>query len=236
MSNVSGRSRRPSRPGAGSEPAESANRRRQVLRTLRAAREPLTILAIADALGVHPNTVRFHLDSLVAAGQVEQVGPGRKGPGRPPLMFRAVRQMDRGGTRHYEVLAEILTAALAGDKDPGAKALAAGRAWGRRLDPGTAPRPAEAPEQAIDRLMDLLDRLGFAPERRRETGAQQVGLRHCPFLEIAENRSNVVCSVHLGLMQGALESWAAPVTAERLEAFVEPDLCLAHLELQEAPR
>jgi hypothetical protein len=33
----------------------------------------------------------------------------------------------------------------------------------------------------------------------------------------------------LGLMRGALETWEAPVTVERLEAFSEPDLCLAHL-------
>ncbi|WP_144205728.1 helix-turn-helix transcriptional regulator [Mycobacterium tilburgii] len=236
MSYVSGRPRRPAREGAASEAGDSANRRREVLRTLRISREPLTIVAIADVLGVHPNTVRFHLDSLVGDGQVEQVGPGRKGPGRPPLMFRAVRQMDRGGTRHYEVLAEILAVALAGEKDSAAKALAVGRAWGRRLDSGAAPERAESPEQAIGRLVGLLDRLGFAPERRSADGAQQVGLRHCPFLEIAENRSGVVCPVHLGLMQGALEGWGAAVTVERLDAFVEPDLCLAHLELQESPR
>src|SRR5580693_1205716 len=52
----------------------------------------MSILAIADALNVHPNTVRFHLDMLVGDGQVEQAAPGRKGPGRPPLMFQAVRR------------------------------------------------------------------------------------------------------------------------------------------------
>jgi hypothetical protein len=30
-------------------------------------------------------------------------------------------------------------------------------------------------------------------------------------------------------MQGALETWAAPVSVDRLDAFVEPDLCLAHI-------
>ena len=88
---------------------ESAGRRREVLRLLRASTDPMSILAIADALNVHPNTVRFHLDVLVGDGQVEQVPPGRKGPGRPPLMFQAVRQMDRGGTRHYRLLAEVLS-------------------------------------------------------------------------------------------------------------------------------
>ena len=217
---------------------ESAGRRREVLKTLRTSRDPLTIVAIAEVLGVHPNTARFHLDSLVGDGQVEQVEPGRKGPGRPPLMFRAVRQMDRGGTRHFKLLAEILTMAFAADKDSGAKALAAGRAWGRQLDSSvdSSAGDAQSPQKAISQLVDVLDRLGFAPELRRADGEQQVGLRHCPFLELAESRTSVVCPVHLGLMQGALESWGSPVAVERLDAFVEPDLCVAHLELQEAQR
>jgi predicted ArsR family transcriptional regulator len=192
----------------------------------------MSIVAIADELGVHPNTVRFHLDSLVGEGQVEQVEPGRKGPGRPALMFQAVRQMDRGGTRHYRLLAEILITALANERDPRAKAMAAGRAWGRKLDSTLESLPAEAKsaEEAIGRLVGVLDELGFAPERRTSNGEQRVGLRHCPFLELAETRASVVCPIHLGLMQGALKTWAAPVTVDRLEAFVEPDLCLAHIK------
>jgi predicted ArsR family transcriptional regulator len=193
----------------------------------------MTIVAIADVLGVHPNTVRFHLDSLVGDEQVEQVEPGRKGPGRPASMFRAVRQMDRGGARHYRLLAEILTMALGAEKDSTAKALAAGRAWGRQMD-SKSTAALDNSENAIGQLVDVLDELGFAPERRHDDGEQQVGLRHCPFLELAESRTAVVCPVHLGLMQGALETWGAPVAVERLEAFVEPDLCVAHLELQEA--
>lgn len=216
---------------------ENVGRRRAVLRTLRASTAPMSIIDIADVLGVHPNTVRFHLDSLVGDGQVEQVEPGRKGPGRPPLMFQAVRQMDRGGTRHYKLLAEILSLGLAADDDPTAKALAAGRAWGRKADSGAgAEEPVASVEESIERLVDVLDELGFAPELRTSDGEKQVGLRHCPFLELAETGSNVVCPVHLGLMQGALETWSAPVTVDRLEPFAEPDLCLAHLKLVGAAR
>jgi len=208
----------------------TGRRRRAVLRLLRSSPAPMSIVAIAEELGVHPNTVRFHLDSLVADSQVEQVEHGRKGPGRPPLMFQAVRQMDRGGTRHYRLLAEILTTALAADKNPRAKAMAAGRVWGRNLESSVEP-PAEATsaEEAIDQLVGVLDDLGFAPERRTSNGEQLVGLRHCPFLELAETRRSVVCPIHLGLMQGALQTWAAPVSVDRLDAFVEPDLCLAHI-------
>jgi len=39
----------------------------------------------------------------------------------------------------------------------------------------------------------------------------------------------VVCPIHLGLMRGAMEAWESPVTVDRLEAFAEPGLCVAHL-------
>lgn len=189
----------------------------------------MSIVAIADELEVHPNTVRFHLDTLIGDGRVEQVAPDRKGPGRPPQMFQATRQMDRGGLRHYRLLAEILATSFTSEQDPRAKALAAGRAWGRRLDPptglaGQADTPGTA--EAVESLLELLEELGFDPERR---GESQVGLRHCPFLELAETRTAVVCPVHLGVMQGALETWKSPLRVDRLEAFAEPDLCLVHL-------
>jgi predicted ArsR family transcriptional regulator len=90
-------------------------------------------------------------------------------------------------------------------------------------------RKTPAAQQSINRLIELLDDLGFAPQRRKAHGQDQIGLRHCPFLELAQDRSAVVCPIHLGLMQGALATWRAPVTVDRLDPFVEPDLCLAHL-------
>lgn len=196
----------------------------------------MSVTAIADVLGVHPNTVRFHLDTLVSDGRVERVQPDFKRPGRPPLMFHAIHQMDPGGLRNYQLLAEILAISLAADRDPRAKALAAGREWGRRLESPTPHGKQMGAKESIDHLVGLLDELGFAPERRESDEGQQVGLRHCPFLELAETRASVVCPIHLGLMQGVLESSAPPVGVDRLDAFVEPDLCLAHLTLEGTAR
>lgn len=205
--------------------------RDDVLAALRGATSALTIAAIADQLGVHPNTVRFHLDTLVSEGRVERVEPDHRRPGRPPLMFRAVRGMDPGGTRRYRVLAEILTLGLAGDRDASAKALEAGRAWAGRLS--HPPRTRPGVRASVNRLVSLLDDLGFAPQRRESEGEVQVGLRHCPFLELVDEARSVVCPIHLGLMQGAMATWRAPVAVDRLEPFVEPGLCLAHLTLDE---
>jgi predicted ArsR family transcriptional regulator len=203
----------------------SSGRREDVLAVLRGAAHPMAITAIADQLSIHPNTVRFHLDALVADGRAERVEPAEKRPGRPPQVYRAARGMDPGGTRHYRLLAEILTLGFTAERNAAAKALEAGRAWARRVTRPTR-KPTSANE-SMDKLVNLLDELGFAPESSTRSG--QVGLRHCPFLELAEDSAAVVCPVHLGLMRGALETWRAPVTVERLEPFVEPDLCLAHL-------
>lgn len=215
-------------------PGELTGRRLDVWRTLKLANGPLSIAAIAEQLRVHPNTVRFHLATLISDGRVERVKSEHHGPGRPPVMVQAVRQMDRGGPRRYRLLAEILTIGFAADANPGAKALAAGREWGRRLRPPTSGATAPGAEESIERLVEMLDELGFAPERRETAGQKQVGLRHCPFLELAEADPEVVCPIHLGLMEGALETWDAPVGIDRLEAFVEPDMCLAHLSLAAA--
>jgi predicted ArsR family transcriptional regulator len=220
---------------AGSGPAVSrAGRQPEVLRLLREATTPVSIAEIASTLGVHANTVRFHLESLVSSGRVEQVPARPSRPGRPPLLYQAARRMDPAGRRSYRLLAGILADSLAALPDTGARAVEAGRASGlrlARLEEDADPSSSAAHEvvEPVGRLVSLLDELGFAPEPRIAAGQLQVGLRHCPFLELAEVRAQVVCPVHLGLMQGAMTAWNAPLTVARLDPFAEPDLCVAHL-------
>ncbi|MGH8882814.1 MAG: helix-turn-helix domain-containing protein, partial [Stackebrandtia sp.] len=88
-------------------------RRGEVLAALRSVREPLSIAALAVQVDLHPNTVRFHLDALVGARQVERVTMPSAGRGRPAQMFRAHRGMDPAGPRNYRLLADVLVAQLA---------------------------------------------------------------------------------------------------------------------------
>ncbi|AHH18338.1 putative DNA-binding protein [Nocardia nova SH22a] len=201
-------------------------RRDEVLAVLRDSRDALSIIEIATRLRVHPNTVRFHLEALVESGQAVRVEQPRTGPGRPPQMFRAHRGMDPSGPRNYRLLADILSAELAADPDPSARAVQAGRSWGRGIARDMDPAAPTA-EQAVGELVRVLDEVGFDP--RPDTGRSRILLRHCPFLDLAESRASVVCPIHLGLMQGVLEERAAPVAVQRLEPFAAPDLCLAHL-------
>ena len=125
----------------------------------------------------------------------------------------------------YRTLAGLLAGQLETTSDrPDVEAAAAGHAWGRTL---VGPRETTDPAVAADDLVRLMDRLGFAPAQPEPGGP--VELHRCPFGEVAERHSGVVCGVHLGLMQGALEALGAPFEATRLEPFVAPHLCLAHL-------
>lgn len=210
----------------------------RVLELLRAHGAALPAPHVAEAVGLHPNTVRLHLDQLADAGLVTRQREPRRGPGRPRLLFAAVPAAapppapDRTAPHEdgYRVLAGVLAGHL--ERESGSRAAAeaaeAGRAWARTLDaPARRPAPA-TPAEARERVVQVLDDLGFAPATTDPDGP--IELHRCPFAQVAEAHSQVVCGVHLGLMQGLLDDVAAPVRAARLEPFVAPGLCLAHLE------
>ncbi|MDN5929516.1 MAG: helix-turn-helix domain-containing protein [Pseudonocardia sp.] len=208
-------------------------RRRQVLDAVHQAAEPVGVSEIAERIGVHPNTARFHLEALLRDGVVERVVPDTpSGPGRPRVGYRARPGRARGGARRYRVLAEILLGHLSATSDrPPAAAIAAGRTWGAHLVPRPAPVGEISRADAVARLTAMLADLDFAPEPVAEGSGPpgRIRLRHCPFLELAEHHRDLVCPLHLGLMQGALAELGAPVGVTALEPFAEPTACLAHL-------
>lgn len=210
--------------------------RQAVLDTLRSSESPLSIVEVARRLRVHPNTVRFHLQVLSRDGRVEQVEPTRTRPGRPPLMFRAHRGMDPTGPRQFQMLADALATSISAEVDAGDKAIDAGRVWGSRLATATSHLSVRDDDQAMDRLVRVLDELGFSPERRTSAAESQIALNHCPFLDLVLKHERVICPLHLGLMQGFMTAIGAEITIARLEPFAEPEYCLALVgQADEAP-
>lgn len=217
------------RADAQSTPALGASRSR-VLEVLQTQQAALGVDDIASRVGLHANTVRFHLDGLVDAGLAHRTVEDRDQPGRPRTLYTANAASAAAGRRSYRLLAEILTSYLAGQSDhPSRDAEDAGTAWGRFLTERPEPFGKVDVEQATERLVDMLDDVGFEPEPVRRGRKREVLLHHCPFRETAEHHREVVCSVHLGLMRGMLGELDAPLEVQSLDAFVEPDLCVAHL-------
>jgi predicted ArsR family transcriptional regulator len=205
--------------------------RADVLDSLRTADRPLGVREVAQRMGLHPNTARFHLEALVKAGLAVRETEDRETPGRPRIGYRAAAD-GPAGRRRYQLLAEMLASLIAGTMpEPGRAAEQGGREWGAYLAEQPPPYQRLSTAEAIAKLTGIMAELGFAPQAEAGPGSGQyrLCLRQCPFREVAQHHQDVICSLHLGLMRGALARMRAPVTADRLDAFVEPGLCIARL-------
>jgi predicted ArsR family transcriptional regulator len=180
-------------------------------------------------VGLHPNTVRSHVDQLIEAGLVRAVTAQAAGRGRPRVLYEAI--VDSGAVMQsgYRLLAQILASYLATTDQPQAVAESAGHAWGSYLTEKPQPFNGISVDEATRKVVELFDELGFMPEAVKESGERKILLHRCPFREVAESNQKVVCAVHLGMLKGALAEMGAPMQATRLEPFVEPTLCIAHI-------
>jgi predicted ArsR family transcriptional regulator len=194
--------------------------RARLLERLRDVEAPQPVDALAAHLDLHPNTVRAHLDLLEDAGLVVATVERRSRPGRPRRLFAAVPEE---AEQEHALLAAALASALEPLPDGAEIAASAGRSWGRvlveRLEPGREPG-----EQAcVDRIATLLRRRGFAPA----AAPGRLVMHRCPFRELAERYPGVVCALHAGLIDGALEELRAPVRLDGLDAWETPTTCVA---------
>lgn len=204
----------------------------RVLDALRSSRGPRDATELASAVGLHPNTVRTHLRVLADAGLVSVTPEERHRRGRPRLVYAptptSTEVVESAG---YRLLAEILASHLAGSgQDSGEEAERAGRAWGRYLIDRKPPFASSSADEDIQAVVDLLAEFGFDPSIEPGDDGRTVLMQHCPFGEVADSYRKIVCSVHLGLMQGALDELGAHVEADSLEPFVRPGVCAARLQ------
>lgn len=204
--------------------------RTRVLALLQDAGRPMTAREIAERLGLHANSVRFHLDALTASRDVVRGREPRDAPGRPSVTYAATPEAPRVARRRYHLLARMLAQFLHDQlHDPDTTGEQVGRSWSRSLPVGRRAGSATTEAQALDALTDSLDDVGFDSRSVNDDDGLRIEVSHCPFLEVASDYEDVVCSLHLGLMRGVLEQLQAPINVQALEPLVEPGLCRARL-------
>ena len=181
--------------------------------------------ALAAATGLHPNTVRFHLDVLIKTGFVRESSDRQGRRGRP----RTVYEPATAGTHDtgYALLATVLVDHL-DSTDGGESARNAGRAWARRLRPHPDHRP-DGMRDTAGTVAALFTELGFQPTIAANDGDTRMTLHACPFWSLAQEHPGIVCAVHLGLLQGLVEQGAPAGIQARLTPFVRPRECQADL-------
>ena len=199
-----------------------ADRRHRIVEELRSEPDGLDARQLAVRLGVHENTIRWHLGVLAERGRVSSKPVRSAARGRPRIRF----MVDRGaGPDEHRLLARILAGTLADAPDGAARAEAAGRAWGSYLVDRPPPHVRLDEAAATAAVASLLDAHGFAAEPVE--GA--IRMCRCPFRELAETHPAVVCGAHRGLVSGALAALGSRLELSSLDVFAEPDLCVAYL-------
>jgi predicted ArsR family transcriptional regulator len=161
---------------------------------------------LADRLGLHPNTVRLHLDRLREAGLVD-VEPVHRGTvGRPQhLYFLAAGAPGLGFDPPAHALLAGLLAALAESVGADADdAVRTGTVWGREAGRRTRT------QSCVRALEGELTRLGFEPALEPSPSGDdrtaRVEFLHCPFRELAEAYPELVCNLHRGLCEGVVDA------------------------------
>jgi predicted ArsR family transcriptional regulator len=192
--------------------------RQRVLSVIEASTEPLTVELLTERTGLHANTVRGHLEVLLASGAVEREAADSAGRGRPRWLYRSGHQ----APSPFRALAEALSAQLTFVRDPSLAEAAAER-WSHALPDLPI---AGTPDEAVSEATDALNRLGFNAIASPVGNA--IAVTGCPYGDIVDDNP-VICDIHTALVARLLQQTGQPVTVESMDVWSRPGMCVAHL-------
>ncbi len=203
--------------------------RAAVLAYLRHCGEPQSVTMVAQAMGLHPNTARFHLEALAEQNLVSCQLEKRSSPGRPKQLFSAEPEPPADPPGLTDLTAALVRHLDRLGADPDDQAEAAGRHWGEEL---AAAEPAGRP---LERVIAVLGRLGYQPTLVGDP-AREVLLTPCPLAVLQAGaaepgRLPAVCRLHRGLVDGLLAD-DPDLTVGDLAPWATPTTCILRL----APR
>lgn len=200
--------------------------------------EGLTAAQIAKAINLHVTTARFHLDQLEAAQVLRSSSHKHPGAGRPRKVYSIAPEQD-GETDDLAavrlltgLLAETFTATRRQQRLVSPDE--AGFVWAENhIEASDAP-PASTPGEWLGKvggLLDVLQSWGYTGElSTSERGrAARIDLPHCPFRELAQENTEVVCGIHRGLIAGTMQQLGESDTDVTLLPFANGTTCIAHV-------
>lgn len=184
--------------------------------------------------GVHRNTVRAHLARLAAAGIVAGEASRPSGRGRPALRYQLRDALLPSGAEQRLLMGSLVRLVARAYEDGAADhARQEGHRLGRQL--GAAPGPGGV-TMALRQATRILRELAFAPRLSRHGEVSRIVLRSCPFAVSPDDPlGGIICSFHLGLIQGVVEVSGPPGTHEvLLLPHVAPSVCRAEVRFERA--
>jgi predicted ArsR family transcriptional regulator len=164
---------------------------------------PLATAEIAESLGLHPNTVRPHLERMRDVGLLEARPDTRGAVGRPQNLYSLAADAPSLGLEPpvFPMMARMLLDLAADAGLSGEPVLAAGREQGRAL----SHRDSLGRRPCVEAAVAMLGELGFDPAEVTEDDATTVAFGHCPFADLAASNPELVCALHRGLLEGFVD-------------------------------
>jgi predicted ArsR family transcriptional regulator len=174
------------------------NTRYAIYLELARAPAPLATAQIADTLGLHPNTVRPHLDRMREVGLLDVISDAQGAVGRPQHRYSLAADAPALGFEPpaFPVLARMLLRLAASAAVPAGEAVEAGR------EQGAAAAATRTASTCAEALTQELAALGFDPASVVDDDNATIAFTRCPFRELAEANPELVCSLHRGLVEG----------------------------------
>jgi predicted ArsR family transcriptional regulator len=178
-----------------------------------------SLAELAEAAGVHPNTLRPHVLELESAGLL--VSERRMLPtsrGRPGIDYRLSELWDRTSANFLGV-AELLAVALERAGPDADQLRAVGSEWGRYLlgRPGSHDIDSELPR--------VLGELGYEASVEDD----QLELAKCPCPTVAPGTPELMCLLAEGVVEGALAAAGGDRTATAFHHDRQRRCCGARL-------
>lgn len=198
-------------------------------RELAASTTARSIAELAELVGLHPNTVRPHLDRLRDAGLVRVEVDNRGSVGRPQHRYSVVADAPSLGLEPpaFPLMAGLL-ANVAAVCEPGADEVAAvGRQHGRHA--ATTRLPQDPP--GAEAVRAEMDDLGFEPVEHAGAGEVTIAFASCPYRALAEAFPELVCQLHRGIVEGMAEHMD-DVVITRFSTLVDRDPCQVELAIR----
>jgi predicted ArsR family transcriptional regulator len=177
-----------------------------------------TLAELADAAGVHFNTIRAHVAALERAEVLQSAQKPASGRGRPAAEYRLVEGWALSSTDFLE-LAGLLAAALVRDAPDLASLRATGADWGRYL----VGRPGRW--DVAGALPRALERLGF----HAAITDDMVRITGCPCAVVAPDRPEIVCALAAGLVEGVLAATGGALSVAEHDTHPERRSCTLRL-------
>ncbi len=206
------------------------NTRYAIYLELARAEEPRSTAEIAETLGLHPNTVRPHLERMRDAGLLHVEVDNHGAVGRPQHLYSLVADAPSLGLEppSFPLMAGLL-ANLAAAYEPEADQVAeVGRDHGRHV--ATVRREGGA-TSCVGAVSAEMAEMGFDPVHDGDANTTTIAFTQCPYRSLAEAFPELVCHLHRGMIEGMVDVLGER-KVERFATLDDRDPCQVDLAVR----